>query len=294
MKLLRNYLIGFLVVALVAVGFAFLSGKGHLTRGDEVVLFPENPLVVNQDEPGREELSELFEGVVRRATPLEQKPTIPEDTYQIPLQTRTSGGLLVGAYSLYVVSMIDRNAVLYNFAEDQYYKLSVGDFERLFSTSAFTGLEKQRYTSPQLTLNGDSWDSPLTISPQGEELTLFTANGSTESLSRRADSEPPVLPLTRDKAAQKPEFKLLSEPKAWTLTLENGTDTIVTQDRVKTSELVFPSEPGEYTYTLTAHWNLSTTQDWYGEVTYVLKIHITEPEPETDLPENPAGETPNP
>ena len=56
--------------------------------------------------------------------------------------------------------------------------------------------------------------------------------------------------------------------------------TVVTQDRVSASELYFPAEPGDYTYRLTAHWNMTTQRDWYGDITYDLEIHIAEPEAE--------------
>lgn len=298
MKLLRNYIIGLSVVALVAVGLAFLSVKGYLTRADELVLFPQDPMTVNQSEMGDKDLAKLFEGVRARATPLEIPPQIPETAYTVPLQTRTAGGVLKGAYSLHVVRMIDRNALLCDLQTGRYSKLSVMDFEKLLSHSAFANAARNLCIFPNLTLESDRWDEAVTLHPSAGDMKIFTADGTVDSVVQEGFETPVVLTLTTDQAEQKPSFQTDLKPNSWSLTLESEDGSEVTLERVEQSALIFPTEPGKYTYTLTAHWNLSTDRDWYGDLNYVLEIHLTESEPETEsesvVPGDPEGETVGP
>ena len=282
MKLLRNYIIGLSVVALVAVGLAFLSVKGYLTKADEAVIFPEDPMTVNQSETGYRDLAALFEAVRGRATPLEIPPQIPETAYTVTLQTRTAGGVLKGAYSLHVVRMIDRNAVLCDLQTGRYSKLSVMDFEKLLSHPAFGDVARNLCIFPNLTLESDRWDEAVTLLPLAEDVKIFTADGTVHSVAREVADTPVVLTLTADQAAQKPSFQTDLKPNSWSLTLESEDGSTVTLDRVEQSALVFPTQAGVYTYTLTATWNLSTDRDWYGDLNYVLEIHLTESESETE------------
>ncbi len=290
MKLLRNYIIGLSVVALIAVTLAILSGLGYLTRADQVVLSPQDPFTVREGEEGRPELAQRFRGLLRRATLLEHPPQIPDGTTAITLQTRTEGGVFVGAYSLHILSMIDRNALLEDLQEHRFYKVAVRDFELFLSDGSFEDLPLKRYESPPLALESSFWEQKQILTPQSEHLKLFTPDGTVQSTTRRNGTGSKILLLTREQASQKPTFRIAPLPDAWSLTLTAGNTDILTQDRVKISELVFPSEPGVYTYQLTAHWDLSTQRDWYGDLNYVLEVHITEPEPEPDVPENPDGE----
>lgn len=298
MKLLRNYIIGLSVVALVAVGLAFLSVKGYLTKADEAVIFPEDPMTVNQSETGYRDLAALFEAVRGRATPLEIPPQIPETAYTVTLQTRTAGGVLAGAYSLHVVRMIDRNALLCDLQTGRYSKLSVMDFEKLLSHPAFGDVALQLCNFPNLTLESDRWDEAVTLHPLAEDVKIFTADGTVHSVAQEIADTPVVLTLTTDQAAQKPSFQTDLKPNSWSLTLESEDGSTVTLDRVEQSALVFPTQAGVYTYTLTATWNLSTDRDWYGDLNYVLEIHLTESEPETetetDVPSDSEEETVTP
>ncbi len=286
MKLLRNYIIVLSVVAVIAVALATLSVGGYLTRADQGVISPEDPMTVNLAEAGDKNLADLFSKVMKQATLLDAKPELPKDTHTITLQTRTDGGIRVGAYSLSVIRMIDRYAVVEDLTEGKFYRLSFGGFEALLSHEAFQDLPAQRYSTPPLSLKGALWTESLSLTPNSERLLLFTASGTTQEWSRQNSSASNELHLTVEQASEIPEILGENLPHAWSLTLKQGEEKILTQDKVKASELAFPQESGDYTCTLTAHWNLSPEQDWYGDLNYVLTIHIAEPQPPQDLPEN--------
>ena len=286
MKLLRNYIIVLSVVAVVSVTLAVLSVGGYLTRGDLAVLSPADPMTVNPAEEGDQELADLFSKVMKRATLLDEAPQIPESTHTVTLQTRTDGGIWVGAYSLSVIRMIDRYAVVKDLTDGAYYRLSFGGFETLLSHEAFQDLPAQRYSAPSLSLKGDLWTESLSLMPNSEQLHLFTAMGIAKEWNRQDASISHEVHLTVEQASQLPEILGENLPDAWSLTLKKGEEKILTQDRVKASELAFPQESGDYSCTLTAHWNLSPEQDWYGDLNYALTIHIAEPQPPQDLPED--------
>lgn len=286
MKLLRNYIIVLSAVAVLAVALAILSVGGYLTHADLAVLSPADPMTVNLEEEGDQVLADLFSKVMRQATPLDEPPELPESTHTFTLQTRTEGGIWVGAYSLSVIRMIDRYAVVKDLTEGTVYRLSVGGFEALLSHEAFQDLPAQRYSAPSLSLKGDLWTESLSLTPNSEQLHLFTATGTAQAWSRQDSSASKELHLTVEQASQLPEILGENLPDAWSLTLKQGEEKILTQDKVKASELAFPQDAGEYSCNLVAHWNLSPEQDWYGDLNYVLTIHIEEPQPPQDLPED--------
>ena len=284
MKLLRNYIIVLSAIAVVAVAMAVLSVGGYLTSANQAVISPADPMTVNLQEPGDKALADLFSKAMKQATLLNKRPEIPKDPYSLSLQTRTDGGILVGAYSLTVLRMIDRYALVEDLLEGKYYRLSVAGFESLLSHEAFQTLPSQRYKTPSLSLKGELWTDAFALTPKTEKLQLFTPSGTTREWNVLENLPAQRLELTAEQASQLPEILGENLPDAWSLTLKKGETQILTQDRVKASELAFPQEAGEYSCTLTAHWNLSATQDWYGDVNYDITIHIAEPQPPQDLP----------
>ena len=100
--------------------------------------------------------------------------------------------------------------------------------------------------------------------------------------------------MTAEDGTLSPQIDKAQAPDAWSLTVRKDKTEHLIQTRVKTTELYFPTEPGTYTYELTAHWDLSVERDWYGDLNYVLEIHIAEPQPTPQLPETPEGETLDP
>lgn len=286
MKLLRNYIIVLAVVAAVAVTLAVLSVGGYLTKADVAVVSPKDPLAADLTESGDESLADLFSKAIKQATLLDEPPELPENAPSVILQTRTAGGRFVGAYSLTVLRMIDRYAVVEDLSEGTFYRLSVTGFETLLSHEAFQDLPMQRYEAPLLSLKGELWEDAFALSPNTAALHVFTASGTAKEQNVLAETSVKRLELTTEQAAQLPEISGENLPDSWSLTLKKGETQVLTQDRVKTSELAFPQEAGDYLCTLTAHWNLSAEQDWYGDVTYEFTVRIEEPQPPQDLPQD--------
>ncbi len=294
MKLLRNYIIALGVVVVLTVAFAAMATMGLLTDADQAVVEPKDPLTVDMNEAGTEDLARLLELAVRNATPTQPPSYLPVTTTSVPLQTRTEGGVLVNAYSLHVVRMIDRDALLEDLQTGEFYQLSAGDFSRLLSHKAFSDLPDRRVSVPGLTVQSDDGSVFADLPATKTAIFSCTADGSFRPLSYSATEETGVLEMTVEQAAQRPKIAPSRFPDAWSLTVTSGDTTSLTQSRVQESELYFPSGAGTHTYTLTAHWDLSEERDWYGDVTYAFEIRITEPSAPEPLPEDPAGETADP
>ncbi len=289
MKLLRNCIIALSLVALLAVVLSVLSVAGYLTKADQAVVFPEDPMTARAEEPGIKDLAKLLTKALKDAEPLPSPPDLSEATDPILLQTKTAGGIFVGAYSLRVVSMIDRNALIQDLATKAWYRLSARDFELLLSHPVFEDLPLKSFREPLLTV-GDFSDL---VSQEGTVL-CYTPKGVFRRVTKTQGAEPTLWELTTEQASSKPLITGTELPDAWSLDVTRDGSAHLSQVRVPASELFFPGEPGIYTYRITAHWDLSAQRDWYGDLTYVLEIHIADPEPPSDLPEDSEGDPSHP
>ncbi len=276
MKLLRNYIIVLSVIAAVTAGLAVLSVRGYLTRPTIIVVTPEEPTAVSVSAVGYDDLALLLNHAKKNATKLEQSPERPNGYPSYGLEAKTKANRPIGTYSLVVISMINRTAVLEDLQTGEYYRLSVADFGTLLRHEAFGDLTKSLSCRQVLTVGGVG-AIPATSSNQY----VYSLEGSFVPVPT-GDEEMPAtqLTMTVEEAAAKPKIEATVPADAWSLTVQKDEATVVTQDRVSASELYFPAEPGDYTYRLTAHWNMTTQRDWYGDRNYVLEIHIAEPEAE--------------
>ena len=297
MKLLRNYIIVLAVVADVTVTLAVLSVTGHLIHGSELVVSPADPWTVQAEEAGSKDLAAIFYRVLNRADPLERAPMFPEKETVVTVQTRTSGGVFAGAYSLYVVSMINRSAFVQDLQTHEWYRLSAGDFELLFSHKLLEDTALSRYQTPIIAMKGNDW-SIGSLPVTKERIFLYTPQGTFREITKESSesflSPSEVLTLTEEQGKTPPQITGALLPDTWSVTVEKDGEPFLTQQNVAPSEIFFPSQEGEYRYNLTAHWELSPQRDWYGEVEYVLSIHIENPQPPQDLPQDSEGENVNP
>ncbi len=273
MKLLRNYIIVLSVIALIAVGLAILSVMGYLTRADQAVLSPQDPMVTQDEEIGNEDLARLLTQAQKNSTPLKETPTFPQTTQSFFLQTKTAGGIFVGAYSLHVVSMINRNALLEDLVTGKYCQISIDDFTALLSNEAFEGIEENRFFQPPLKVG--TFDQLFATSMT---VYAYTPKGTFRKIEKKGIDTSIVITMTTEEAAENLQISAPILPDAWSLTVRKDTTVYLSQDRVKTEQLYFPTEPGIYCYELTSHWDLTPDRDWYGDLNYVLEIHITDPE----------------
>lgn len=274
MKLLRNYIIVLGAVALVTVGLAFLSVRGYLTKPTVVVVSHSDPFLVSELGEKYDDLILLLTHAQKNATKIEQRPEQPHGYPTYTLQTKTDANRRIGAYYLWIISMIDRTAVLEDLLTGEYYQISAADFETLLSHEAFGDL-----TIPcgQLLTVGNCSD----ILSNSSTLYSYNIKGSFVPVPPGTMEVPPTpISMTVEEALAKPQIRATIPADAWSLTVQKDGTPMLTQDRVSASELYFPTEPGIYTYRLTAHWNLSAQRDWYGDTAYDLEIHITEPEAE--------------
>ncbi len=273
MKLLRNYIIVLSVIALIAAALAALSVTGYLTREDAAVLSPQDPMTAKDEEIGVEDLARLLTHAKRNATPLQETPVLPPNTQSFSLQTKTAGGVFVGAYSLHVVSMINRNALLEDLITGDYYQISIGDFTALLSHEVFEGIEEDRFFQPPLKVGtvDQIFATSMTVY-------AYTPEGTFRKIEKKGLETSIIVEMTPEQAAETPRITATNMPDAWSLTVRQDETGYVSQDRIKTEQLYFPAEPGIYCYELTGHWDMTTQRDWYGDLKYVLEIHITEPE----------------
>lgn len=293
MKLLRNYIIVLAVIAVVAVTLAVLSVTGYLTRGSEVVVSPGDPWTVQGEEEGNTDLGALFHRVLNRAEAVTYTPILPQKKTTVTLQTRTGGGKFAGAYSLHVISMIDRSAYVQDLQTNRWYRLSVRDFELLLSHNLLEQMILDRYQPPVVTMKGADWSkSPLLATE--ERILVYTAQGTFRKITRKTEDILQKLIITEEQGSKGISVTGNFLPDAWSVTVVKDGEPFLTQQNVTTSEIFFPSQEGNYRYILTAHWELSAQRDWYGEVDYVLSIHMEKPQPPQDLPQDSEGEFPNP
>lgn len=285
MKLLRNYIIVLSAVALVAVILSFLSVSGYLKQADQTVFSPKDPLTANQSEQATEGLTRPLKRAISNATLLGESPTIPDGTPCYTLQTRTAGGAFVGAYSLYVIRMIDRSALLQDLTTGSFYRISVQNFETLLSHEVFENAALNGFSEPTVTVSTAACNTA-----NFGTVFLYTPQGTFQKTTLPQGQIVPALEISSLDAPPSPVAEASQEPDAWSLTVKRDGTNFLSQTRVTTQELFFPTEAGEYVYELTAHWNMSTTRDWYGDLTYALEIHVQDPPPSTDLSEDSEGQ----
>lgn len=274
MKLLRNYIIVLGAVALVTVGLAFLSVRGYLMKPTVVVVSHSDPFLVSDLGEKYDDLILLLTHAKKNATKIEQRPDQPHAYPTYTLQTKTAANRSIDAYNLFIISMINRTAMLEDTVTGACYQISVADFETLLSHEAFKDL-----TIPcgQLLTVGHRSD----ILSNSSTIYYYNIKGSFVPIPSGTIEVPPTaLSMTVEEALAKPQIKTTIPTDAWSLTVQKDDATVINQDRVNTSDLYFPTEPGTYTYRLTAHWDLSAQRDWYGDCTYDLEIYIAETEAE--------------
>lgn len=277
MKLLRNYIIVLGAVALVTVGLAFLSVRGYLMKPTVVVVSHSDPFLCSELGEKYDDLILLLTHAKKNATKIEQRPDQPHGYPAYTLQTKTDANRRIGAYDLWIISMINRTAVLKDLLTGECYQISVADFETLLSHEAFFEDLTQPLYCGQLLTVGHCSDI------LGNSSTLYSYNikGSFVPVPPGTMEVPPTpISMSVEGALAKPQIKATIPTDAWSLTVQKDGVKVITQDRVSASDLYFPTEPGTYTYQLTAHWDLSAQRDWYGDITYDLEIHITEPKAE--------------
>ncbi len=277
MKLLRNYIIALGAVALITVGLAVLSVRGYLTKPTVVVVSHSDPFLVSELGEKYDDLILLLTHAKKNATKIEQRPEQPHAYPDYTLQTKTAANRRIDAYDLSIISMINRTAVLKDLVTGEFYQISAADFEALLSHEAFFEDLTQPLHCGQLLTVGHCSDI------LGNSSTLYSYNikGLFVPVPPETMEVPPTpVSMSVEEALAKPQIKTTIPTDAWSLTVQKDETTMITQDRVDTSELYFPTEPGTYTYQLTAHWDMTNQRDWYGDITYDLEIHIAEPEAE--------------
>lgn len=283
MKLLRNYAIVLIAVLLLGAGLGALCFRGNLTRADQAVVNPRDPMKGDLTEEGHEDLLQILELALNRGTKTDR--TVESPKMEVILQTRSRGGVPVKAYSLTVESMIDRNALLEDLATGEKYRLSVMDVTRLFSHKALTEAVDGLFEPPALKIEIPGQYS--LVSPAGYDVKIFRGNGDLRETRRDTAQDNTTVTLTEEQATQ---MKITSgaAPDGWSLTAARDGETAYTQSR--SEALTLPAEAGEYLCTATAHYGLSTEKDWYGDIIYVFRLRITAPGPAPELPTDPAGE----
>lgn len=275
MKAFHVILIVLSALILLGVGGWFAYREEWIFPEIEVVPYPEDLMQVTPEEHSPEGLSELWESVLKQAIPVADQGQ-PDGT-EIPLQIRTVGGKFKGAYLLRVCSMMNREAYLKNVETNEWFRLSASDFEAFLSHEAFTDLPRQGHPLLEITLLGDWIELPLSGSPREQTIHLLRPDGTFEEHSFDNSStdydmpDPPVfqggeIPTQIAVSAQ-------VKPDAWSLEILHDFTVIAELTRVDESKLFLPSEGGTYTYKLTAHWDLTTQRDWYGEAKY--EFHFT-------------------
>lgn len=88
---------------------AGLFSAGDIKCKDLAVIAPADPLTVNNDETGSQEVAELLRSALKEGVSPE---TSWELVFPVFIQIKGSDGGFRGAYSLYVISMINREAVV--------------------------------------------------------------------------------------------------------------------------------------------------------------------------------------
>lgn len=285
MKLLRNYIIALSVLAVVTVVLAALSVTGHLNRWEQAVVSPADPMTVNRGETGSEELAKLLSKALKNAELLGERPHM-EDATVLSLQTKGKGETLTGAYSLHIISMIDREAVVEDLQTGEYYRLSIADFADLLSWSGFSEVPRERVPDLDLILQKEDNEIYHSFSPNKGTLQLYTAEGTFREDAVKIEPSNGNTDITAEELPDGLQFFTEQSPNAWSLTVKKEELVHLSQSRVTAKELFLPTEAGEYTYTLTAHWDMTSLRDWYGEAEYVFKITLIEPGSQEEIPEN--------
>lgn len=177
--------------------------------------------------------------------------------------------------------MINRTALLEDLVTGKYVQISVADFGVLLSHEAFSDFSQTRFEEPTVTLGDQN-----TLQANSGTVFCYTPKGTFQPITKTESDGSLILSLTTEQTSENPRITATEMPDAWSLTVRQGETISLSQDRVKTESLYFPTEPGIYRYQLTGHWDLTPRRDWYGDLNYVFEIHITEPEAGTDLPGN--------
>lgn len=271
MKAFHVILIVLSALILLGVGGWFAYREEMIFAETEVVLYPQSATAVSPEDRAEEGMIELWQNALKRGIPQEA----PEgaDLIEIPVQVRTVGGRFRNAYLLSVGSMMNRAAYITDLKTNETVRLSTTDAEALLCHEAFSDLPRRRVPALKITLLGDWKELPLSAAPVEKALLLCTANGTFREFGAIAteQSEPPVF-----RSTEIPSLISVStehKPDAWSLEILNDFTTVAQLTRVDESKLFLPTEGGTYTYKLTAHWDLSTQRDWYGEATY--EFHFT-------------------
>lgn len=275
MKAFHVILILLSVLILLGVSGWFAYREEWIFPETEVVPYPASLTQVNPSESAPEGLSELWKSVLKQALPVADQGQ-PDGT-EIPLQIRTVGGKFKGAYLLRVCSMMNREAYLKNVETNEWFRLSASDFEAFLSHEVFSDLPRKRLPDPKITLLGDWIELPLSALPRKQTICLMKPDGTFEEYSvdnSGADFDMPEPPVFRgEEIPERIAVSAQVKPDAWSLEILHDFTVITELTRVDESKLFLPAEGGTYTYKLTAHWDLSTHRDWYGEAEY--EFHFT-------------------
>lgn len=271
MKLLRNYFIALGGVLLLWVLLLALWVGGITDPAAEIhgICFPNggDPKTVYT----HPSLTEAWTYALSTAEPA-QAPAENQGSEGtvIRLNTLNGRGKIRGEYSLHVISMMNREGMIEDLQEGTLYRLSANGLTRLLSNSAFDREERNLLPSLPLTLTALKSEESLQIFPVKESL-FFAEGGTCENVSENATEATPVFVLTEGEGVQ---ISPAVSPDAWTVMVRQENSILFAQSRITGNSLPFVTQAGEYTYTVTAHWDLSPQRDWYGEVTYEIPIRI--------------------
>lgn len=274
MKLLRNYLISVLALAVLCGAVVGIRWIGGANRSFDFLC-----LGSSFSDGGSASAAKIFRSVWAEAEP----SALPEEaagTDPVIFTAWTKDGEKTGEYSLFVLSMMDR--VGYAVAGDgACRRLSVTGFSGLLSDPLFWDLPAERLPVFSVTLEADK--TTVLGAEISRHLFCWNPSGGLTEVSRVGESDPieiKVDTVFRDGASG---LRIAADPPADRYACEFYRDGIPTGS-VKTADPQalpdFP-EPGEYLCTLTAIWDLTPERDWYGEVAY--EFHFTVAKPEDDL-----------
>lgn len=267
MKLTRNYLVALGAVLLLGAAVVFFSVfyPAVGSASSLTVSFGTEAFVRSASS----ETAERFYKVWLRS----EKASLPEvHPEPVSVTAFAKNGRVLGEYSLYVCSMMDRTAYLVQNESGRCRRLSCSDFSLLLSESAF--LLPDTYGLPDYELRvslsgGRSWTEPTVK----EHFFCLQADGS----FRETD-------VQTDRMGEIPEFSVAElsawslnptvSPDSYSLTVYRNDTPIVTQSKVSAEELYCPTLEGDYNCLLTAVWELSVERDWYGESTYEIRFQV--------------------
>lgn len=277
MKLLRNYFIALGGLLLLWVLLLALWVGGILDPSARIygICFP------NREDPNtvytHPSLTEAWTYALSTAE-LTQAPEEAKDGAEIRINTLNGRGEVRGEYSLHVISMMNREGILEDLEDGTCYRLSANGLTRLLNNSAFDPEARNLLPNLSLALTAGETGTQVTALPVKES--LFFAEGGACGNPEPASQTTPVFEMAEGEGVQ---ISPAVFPDAWTVMAKQGNSILFAQSRITENSLPFMTQAGEYTYEVTAHWDLSPQRDWYGEVTYEIPIRI-QPSKEKESP----------